>query len=100
MRIRPCVFWCVLAAIALLRLAQSSMTKAPDIGQCLGVDDEGVGTIISDPADKGPSQIFFISADELSYDGELCARDISLRVKADLFPQAPSYEEHGNKKHG
>ncbi len=81
------VFWGVFGVAAAVRVAMSFGYAAPDASACLKHADTGVGIVAEDPERKDSGQVFVVDAEKIYAEGELCAEDISVRVKTKLYPR-------------
>src|SRR2546430_2268346 len=89
------IFWSLFITAALFRLWQSFYVVAPDIGECLKQNLEGVGTVVEEPERKENGQVLVVSVDNLfiSADSKECPTDFLVRMKTKLYPRF-SYEDH------
>ena len=90
---RIILFWIIFGGGAVLRVLLSFHQDTPDIGSCLKQQVNGIGNISEDPSFTESCQVLIVDVRSLSpvsnvsLISNICAQDISLRIKTKLYPR-------------
>ncbi len=89
MRKKSYIFWSLIIAVALFRLWQSSSFSAPASLNCVKEVVVGEGEVADEPERKDSGQVFVIRTQtlEVASTTELCASELSIRIKTKLYPR-------------
>ncbi|MEK7641835.1 MAG: ComEC/Rec2 family competence protein [Patescibacteria group bacterium] len=87
------IFWSVFVVAALVRLVLSASGQREGVIVCAKQVVSGSGVLTREPERKETGQIFVVRTGDIFSGGSICAKDLHIRMKTQLYPRL-AYGDH------